>query len=200
MADTHNSRRGFTLIELLIVIGIIAVLAAILFPVFLAVRERARATACASNMRQLHLAFSQYAADNNGYVPPYMAGGSPGSKWGLSFKGHVVMWPDQTKQCQEAVNPYARSSEVWLCPSDQNAGRLGFSMSYAFEGFRFGSTVSDIVSHPMNGDPYARFLDEDGWRRLPANSGSYSHRGQYNTAYYDGHVKLRPISDDSPQP
>ncbi len=64
-------RRGFTLIELLVVIAIIGALAAILFPVFARVRENARQTACASNLRQLSIAVNQYAQENEGFVPPY---------------------------------------------------------------------------------------------------------------------------------
>jgi prepilin-type N-terminal cleavage/methylation domain-containing protein len=63
------SRRGFTLIELLVVVAIIAVLAAILFPVFAQARERARRTSCLSNCRQIGLAFMQYAQDNDEYFP-----------------------------------------------------------------------------------------------------------------------------------
>ena len=60
------SRRGFTLIELLVVIAIIAILAAILFPVFAKAREKARETACLSNMKQIMLAFTMYATDWDG--------------------------------------------------------------------------------------------------------------------------------------
>jgi prepilin-type N-terminal cleavage/methylation domain-containing protein len=62
--------RGFTLIELLVVIAIIAILAAILFPVFAKAREKARQTSCLSNLKQLSLAILQYTNDNNETYPP----------------------------------------------------------------------------------------------------------------------------------
>src|SRR6478609_8400154 len=61
--------KGFTLIELLVVIAIIAILAAILFPVFARAREAARSSSCSSNLRQLGMAFTMYAQDNEGSYP-----------------------------------------------------------------------------------------------------------------------------------
>jgi len=66
----NGRRHGFTLIELLVVIAIIAVLAAILFPVFARVRAAGRATDCISNLNQIGKALKQYATDANGYMPP----------------------------------------------------------------------------------------------------------------------------------
>src|SRR6476620_4419859 len=65
--------RGFTLIELLVVIAIIAILAAILFPVFAQAREKARSTACLSNMKQMGMASVMYADDNNETLPTWSA-------------------------------------------------------------------------------------------------------------------------------
>jgi len=69
MRSTLSRRRAFTLIELLVVIAIIAILAAILFPVFAQAREKARQTACLSNLKQLGLGFLQYATDYDGDFP-----------------------------------------------------------------------------------------------------------------------------------
>jgi len=67
---SHRSRKGFTLIELLVVIAIIAILAAILFPVFQKVRENARKTSCLSNQKQIGLATVQYVQDSDETFPP----------------------------------------------------------------------------------------------------------------------------------
>ena len=64
------NRSGFTLIELLVVIAIVAVIAAILFPVFAGVRERGRRTVCQSNLKQIATAMQQYVQDNGGVYPP----------------------------------------------------------------------------------------------------------------------------------
>ncbi len=104
------NRRGFTLIELLVVIAIIAILAAILFPVFARARERARQTACLSNVRQLNLAVQMYAQDYDEKLPPvmYLTDGAveypDGSTdaWGL--------WP-------AIIFPYVNNIDIFNCPS-----------------------------------------------------------------------------------
>jgi prepilin-type N-terminal cleavage/methylation domain-containing protein/prepilin-type processing-associated H-X9-DG protein len=99
------SRRGFTLIELLVVIAIIAILAAILFPVFAKAREKARQIACLSNMKQIGLGLLQYTQDNDEGVP-YLWYGSNG---GGSAAGGNYKWMD-------AIYPYVKSEAVFNCP------------------------------------------------------------------------------------
>jgi len=91
---------GFTLIELLVVIAIISILAAILFPVFATAREKARQSACASNMKQLGLAVVQYEQDNDETTP---SGGD---------------WHDNGCGWAAQLYPYVKSIGVYICPSD----------------------------------------------------------------------------------
>ena len=94
-------RRGFTLIELLVVIAIIAILAAILFPVFARAREKARQTSCASNLKNLGTAVLMYVQDYDEHFP-LAAYATP------TFD--VVTWHDLT-------DPYAKNTAIWHCPS-----------------------------------------------------------------------------------
>ncbi len=80
-----NNRKGFTLIELLVVIAIIAILAAILFPVFLAAKQRAQMATCLNNLKQLSSAFQQYALDNGGCLPKITAYNDPVEPPGLDW-------------------------------------------------------------------------------------------------------------------
>jgi prepilin-type N-terminal cleavage/methylation domain-containing protein/prepilin-type processing-associated H-X9-DG protein len=106
-------RTGFTLIELLVVIAIIAILAAILFPVFARARESARKTMCMSNMRQLGNAVTMYIGDHEEYYPELVSGGC----WGRGSIANAL-WSRQ-------IYPYVKDKGVFLCPSAQIA-RAGF--------------------------------------------------------------------------
>lgn len=109
----HRMRRGFTLIELLVVIAIIAILAAILFPVFAAAREKARATACLSNLRQTGEAMLMYIQDSDEYCPTVDKTPVPASK---TLDGHtssqVYYW------WATLFQPYAASWRLFNCPDD----------------------------------------------------------------------------------
>ena len=97
-------RRGFTLIELLVVIAIIAILAAILFPVFAKAREKARQSSCLSNIKQLGLAELQYAQDYDECFSPLGYNNSNPADWGQM--GWAVR-----------IEPYAKNVQIFKCPS-----------------------------------------------------------------------------------
>src|ERR1700712_1940336 len=97
-------KKGFTLIELLVVIAIIAILAAILFPVFAQAREKARQSSCASNMKQMSLAVIQYAQDYDESYPTGLQSGWYAASWAYN------------------VQPYIKSVDVFRCPSDSGSG------------------------------------------------------------------------------
>ena len=124
------SRKGFTLIELLVVIAIIAVLAAILFPVFLTAKENGRRAACFSNIRQFGLAQMQYCEDNNG-------------RFGWAYD---ETWPNGRPYQHGTymmLNPYIKNDGVWLCPGQPRFKEIrlltwgdpdGYTCSYTFNG------------------------------------------------------------------
>jgi prepilin-type N-terminal cleavage/methylation domain-containing protein/prepilin-type processing-associated H-X9-DG protein len=96
-------RRGFTLIELLVVIAIIAILAAILFPVFARAREKARQASCTSNLKQIALGLLMYAQDYDERFPVnyFRCWNTPG----VEVPTHVL------------VMPYVKNGQLWTCPS-----------------------------------------------------------------------------------
>src|SRR6185503_17489526 len=104
--STHRGKqRGFTLIELLVVIAIIAILAAILFPVFAQAREKARGISCMSNVRQIGTGLSMYVQDYDETFPMnlYMAFDNTGPK----------IYPSYI-----ALSPYVKNMQIYRCPSD----------------------------------------------------------------------------------
>ena len=102
-----SQRRGFTLIELLVVIAIIAILAAILFPVFAQAREKARATSCLSNFKQVGLAAQMYQQDYDGYWP----------LWWNGDENHIGD-PNYGRYWAGQLDPYTKNFQIRKCPSD----------------------------------------------------------------------------------
>ncbi len=207
-----NQRKGFTLIELLVVIAIIAILAAILFPVFARAREAARATSCKSNLKQLALGISMYVQD---YDELYMSRSMPfvgtaGTHWGY------------------AIAPYTKNLNIHQCPSNpqRNAntsqapppgsGLPQMKRSYGVNawflqdpGFN-GQVMNNYnVGQAQIADPAERIMigelmdghnDYVGgiWNgtgnyaattRPPTSRGFAGHSGMMNVAFFDGHVK-----------
>ncbi len=120
-------RKGFTLIELLVVIAIIAILAAILFPVFARAREKARQTSCLSNCKELALACLMYIQD---YDSTYM---NPG--WCLAGGGQLF-WPD-------VVLPYVKNGQIFVCPSASAPDRATASIP---GGKTYGINIYGIMN------------------------------------------------------
>lgn len=96
-------RRGFTLIELLVVIAIIAILAAILFPVFARAREKARQSSCSSNVKQIMTAWKMYSTDYDGQFTHHIYG----TTTAVAYYWYYPM------------APYIKNNQIWQCPSDQ---------------------------------------------------------------------------------
>ena len=141
-----DSIKGFTLIELLVVIAIIAILAAILFPVFAKVREKARQIACLNNEKQMGLGIVQYVQDNDEKMPWLI---NYGEKAGAA--NEAICWRD-------LIGPYLKSEDVFRCPDNPNGSKKGNDpVLLAAEG-GFGGNPH-WVSYGANGHPFDGFSD-----------------------------------------
>lgn len=122
-----NKAAGFTLIEMLVVIFLISTLAAMLFPVFAAAREKARSTVCASNLRQIGMAMAMYAQDADDLYP---WGADPSDKYTNiwesqpEFLAQVKTMPLLT----DVLGPYVKNANIWRCSSDTGFGSVEFSV------------------------------------------------------------------------
>jgi prepilin-type N-terminal cleavage/methylation domain-containing protein/prepilin-type processing-associated H-X9-DG protein len=129
--EKRHAKRGFTLIELLVVIAIIAILAAILFPVFARARENARRSACQSNLKQIGLGLLQYLQDYDEKSPGIWAGPNGG---GGASDANNWKWMD-------AIYPYVKSTQIFDCPSKSNS-----IANYEFKnGTKWGSYAGNIA-------------------------------------------------------
>jgi len=202
---TRHRRRAFTLIELLVVIAIIGILAALLFPVFARVREKARATSCASNLRQVGMAATMYAEDAGGVYPPR-----------FTVLGSVYWW--------DVVDSYVGNDSVWFCPSESlrapDLRHYGLNCYDKFPGdarFEVGisATRMDDVRDPARTIAIAEADPDDDrevtppyptpWDIAGSQSGEWSwpptslaedrHTNGFNAWYLDGHAKWLPNAD-----
>jgi prepilin-type N-terminal cleavage/methylation domain-containing protein len=211
-------RRAFTLIELLVVIAIIAILAAILFPVFAQAREKARATACLSNMKQLGTAFQMYAQDYDETFPGIRFGGNPGESWPwVVYEGSV----DWNGVFTHGVQPYIKNRQILQCPSATETNRWsgtnglsycyneylynynqGFSKQSAVAGTPAGAANVSIIGECYTSGIYNDWEGEgptlpnstvvDGLNRIRYHQYSpwrSNHEGT-NLTYVDGHSKF----------
>lgn len=216
-------KKGFTLIELLVVIAIIAILAAILFPVFARARENARRASCSSNLKQISLGILQYVQDYDEHMPMYRVPANSGDTFANPYG-----WAD-------AIQPYVKSIQILQCPSDSGAytdvpGTAGYS-DYAYNlwmggwgaskgsgmslaqltqptlsimniDFTTGNSSSYTVGNQSTGDGtstcgnYSVPDCSNGLARISSAS-SVRHLGGTNAAFADGHVKWIKARDET---
>ncbi len=214
----HRFRRegGFTLIELLVVIAIIAIVAAILFPAFARAREKARATACLSNQRQIALALHQYMSDHDGKVP--------------ICNDAATVTPSASGFWWVLLYQYSKNDQVFICPSWRPtplpAGLLGFEVppdpsqpnvqggirgTYVWNETLDGAPESALSGTAPDGLQYSHstvvgvgegFNGSHVWKPehvTPLNNPEerlrYWHNDGQNLAYADGHAKWLPNSN-----
>jgi len=164
-------KRGFTLIELLVVIAIIAILAAILFPVFARARENARKSSCQNNCKQLVLGFKQYINDFDERYPMVAVTSNNASTSYAPPYG----WAD-------ALQPYIRNTQVYQCPSDtaegsDTNGDTGFTDYWYNKNFvraipRGGGTITTGANESMLSNSTQTILAGDGGNLTGQNTGT----------------------------
>jgi len=206
--------KGFTLIELLVVIAIIAILAAILFPVFARARENARRSSCMSNLKQIGLGAMMYVQDYDERFPLGIVGDIPitaptflsgsayctGMPCGL-FKvgdahnagGNYVSWMD-------LLQPYAKSTQVFVCPSQVNAAYNGYGYNVYINNLRNSPYIPVTDAQITNPSQTVMLMDcnQNYCAAADPGAGTFApltytydapHLDGYNMAFADGHVK-----------
>ena len=153
-----RTRNGFTLIELLVVIAIIAILAAILFPVFAKARDKARQATCVSNVKQLSLGVMMYVSDYDGTYPPeyvWMQEAAPGGGDAIDYTADNWSYSGWWKwQWQLLVYPYTKSHKVDRCPNslavDGSSAWYNYGANVEFMGSPYGWTSPGDGPFPAN--------------------------------------------------
>jgi prepilin-type N-terminal cleavage/methylation domain-containing protein/prepilin-type processing-associated H-X9-DG protein len=192
---------GFTLIELLVVMAVIGILASLLLPVLGSARQKARASECASNLRQLYLATTFYAEDDEDRLP-FAWYDDPDPKinnfysllmpviFGIGFDGYedfqlrVFSCPTRMTEPLVGINPV----------------RISFGMN-AHNSIDYPSPETRRLTHAQQSDPSLRVLIADipyGWnhpplRGLDTSHAGYRHRGRVNLLFFDGHTGSRTL-------
>jgi prepilin-type N-terminal cleavage/methylation domain-containing protein/prepilin-type processing-associated H-X9-DG protein len=203
---TRRERKAFTLIELLVVIAIIAILAAILFPVFAKAREKARQITCASNLKQLGLGFLQYSQD---YDEQFPSGTNNTDYYAAFYRG----WAGQ-------IYPYVKSTAVYKCPDDsttasgtneyvlsylENAALNPVGLYWGGDGIpQINAPASTVMLYEVSGHQAAMSTpgegdSQSGWGWTYWTAGNTpSHMGLYQTGYMGGTNCLQSNGNNGP--
>ncbi len=179
-------KHGFTLIELLVVIAIIAILAAILFPVFARAREKARQSSCLSNLKQIGLAAMMYAQDYD-------------ERTVHAFIGQAGEGYDTWYEC---IEPYTKNEQIYTCPS--GTGRISYSANRRLLGSYDSAPKLATIKIPAE---KIMFADADTPNRMCMLQGWWDeedcrrqlmprHNDGANIAFADGHAKWVKLDDD----
>ncbi len=186
-------RAGFTLIELLVVIAIIAILAAILFPVFARAREKSRQASCLSNVKQLALGNLMYAQDYDERSLPYTTGMSgSGYNWFELVQPYTKNWNIIVCPSQSIATPW---SGVWRISYgiNRNASCLGDAPATAGPNLATitlpaeTGMITDVRAHDNESEAFPTFYSavNGAWGDVISSR----HNEGSNFAFYDGHAK-----------
>jgi prepilin-type N-terminal cleavage/methylation domain-containing protein/prepilin-type processing-associated H-X9-DG protein len=218
MLTMHRKRSGFTLIELLVVIAIIAILAAILFPVFARAREAARKAACQNNMKELGLAVAMYYGDYDAMLPSSWsmtdAATRPGTPvWDqtrfiafASTKGNIPPGTDVSYTWPMLLYPFMKNKDIIWCPSDPDNTPTGQTVSYFWKeaidvAWHGGMTANAMATSRKDGDfdfpsDQVLFWEHAGWHWGDTAKG-VANSVTLNLTFMDGHVASKRISSSS---
>jgi prepilin-type N-terminal cleavage/methylation domain-containing protein/prepilin-type processing-associated H-X9-DG protein len=174
-------KRAFTLIELLVVIAIVAILAAILFPVYAGAKESAKKTACSTHIRQLGLATHMYLIDADSVYPIAMYALPSGMRqtW---FARETA--PGRWDKLGGLLQPYVRTGQLQRCPSSTARPRFGDGSGY---GYNWGYVGSDaLIVFDFSGWPNLRNPALESALSTPAEKLLYADSGFINVVWYGG--------------
>ena len=200
-------RNAFTLIELLVVIAIVAILAAILFPVFAQAKRAAKDSTTISNLKQLGIGFAVYESDHDDTLPPATHSlGGEGLFGGWVYIARLYDDPSKFDVAQGVLYPYVKNREVYRSPLDKNAAVSG--LSFAFNGclsvWPVGSGLVPSVAATFPENPAGQMLlgeeagqadeTDDGYF-YPTNLFAAWHAAGTALVFVDGHAKITKARD-----